>query len=51
MKALSLDETSRPASSGYTVYGAGWCSFCRAVRLLLNEQGLHFKYIDIEAHG
>lgn len=51
VKTLTLDATSRPAPIGFSVYGAGWCRFCRAAKLLLAESGREFKYVDIEALG
>ena len=33
------------------MYGAAWCRFCRAAKLLLAECGIPFRYVDVEALG
>ena len=46
-----LGAAEVPAALGYTVYGAAWCRFCRAAKLLLDEIGLDYHYVDVEAAG
>jgi mycoredoxin len=36
-------------SEQITMYGAEWCSDCRRSKSLLDEMGVDYKYIDIEA--
>ena len=50
-KAELVDGTDTPAASGFTVYGAAWCRFCRAAKLLLAESGIAFRYVDVEGLG
>lgn len=32
-----------------TMYGAEWCSDCRRSKKLLDEKGVAYEYIDLEA--
>lgn len=50
-KASLVDGKDTPAAEGFTVYGAAWCRFCRAAKLLLAECGIGFRYVDVEALG
>lgn len=57
VRTATLDAHTRPAASGLTVYGAGWCRHCRAAKALLeaiSEAGVHgtaYRYVDVEALG
>jgi len=46
-----LGEASRPATRGFTVYGAAWCRFCRSAKLLLDGMKTKYDYVDVEALG
>ena len=35
--------------SSITMYGAEWCSDCRRSKKLLDEKGVAYEYIDLEA--
>ena len=35
--------------SSITIYGAEWCSDCRRSKKLLDEKGVAYEYIDLEA--
>ena len=35
--------------SSITMYGAEWCSDCRRSKKLLDEKGVAYDYIDLEA--
>lgn len=37
-----------PSKTGYTVYGAEWCPWCRKAKALLAEKGEEFSFHDIE---
>lgn len=32
-----------------TMYGAEWCGDCRRSKTFLDELGVHYSYVDIEA--
>ena len=32
-----------------TMYGADWCRDCRRSKALLDDRGIHYDYIDLEA--
>ena len=36
-------------TSEITMYGAEWCSDCRRSKKLLDEKGVAYEYIDLEA--
>ena len=38
-----------PSASPITMYGAEWCSDCRRSKKLLDEKGVAYEYIDLEA--
>lgn len=38
-----------PTSDGVVVYGAGWCPDVRRSRALLDAEGVHYRYVDLEA--
>ena len=46
-----LSAEAMPAAEGFTVYGAAWCRFCRATKLLLDELRIGYRYVDVEAVG
>ena len=31
-----------------TLYGAGWCAFCHMARRYLDDQGIKYKYVDVD---
>ena len=35
--------------SSITMYGAEWCSDCRRSKKLLDDKGVSYEYIDLEA--
>lgn len=35
-------------SEVFTVYGTGWCSYCKKVTDFLKENGLEYKYYDLD---
>ncbi len=39
-----MNDTSR-----ITIYGATWCGGSRRARLLLDEHGIPYRWVDIEA--
>jgi mycoredoxin len=39
----------RSMSERITMYGAEWCSDCRRSKKLLDELGVDYEYIDLEA--
>ena len=47
----SLSAEAMPAAVGITIYGAAWCRFCRAAKMLLDELGISYRYVDVEAAG
>lgn len=36
-------------SNAITMYGADWCSDCRRSKKLLDDMGVDYDYIDVEA--
>lgn len=38
-----------PASDTITMFGAEWCSDCRRTKKQLDELGIEYTYIDLEA--
>jgi glutaredoxin-like protein len=38
-----------PDSSTITMFGADWCSDCRRTQKQLDELGIEYDYIDLEA--
>ncbi|MFC7788313.1 glutaredoxin family protein [Microbacterium sp. MAHUQ-60] len=38
-----------PASDTITMFGAEWCSDCRRTKKQLDELGIPFTYVDLEA--
>ncbi|MGV8885141.1 MAG: glutaredoxin family protein [Microbacteriaceae bacterium] len=36
-------------TSSLTMYGAEWCSDCRRAKTFLDEKGVTYEYIDLEA--
>lgn len=36
-------------SAPITMYGAAWCGDCRRARRVLDETGVEYDYIDLEA--
>jgi len=47
----NLSAEAMPAAVGFTIYGAAWCRFCRAAKMLLDELGIDYRYVDVEAVG
>ena len=40
---------STPASDTITMFGAEWCGDCRRTKKQLDELGVEYTYIDLEA--
>ena len=38
----------KPSKTGYTVYGAEWCPWCRKAKDLLTKKGVSFCFHDVE---
>lgn len=38
-----------PASDTLTMFGAEWCSDCRRTKKQLDELGVEYTYVDLEA--
>lgn len=36
-------------STGLTVYGADWCRDCRRSKALLDQEGVAYRWVDVEA--
>ena len=34
-----------------SMYGADWCGDCRRTKSQLNELGVDFEYLDVDAHA
>ena len=38
----------KPSKTGYTVYGAEWCPWCRRAKALLTKEGVSFCFHDVQ---
>ncbi|KAL6050454.1 Cytochrome c biogenesis protein DipZ, variant 2 [Balamuthia mandrillaris] len=48
---VPLPSSSASLSPTYTVYGTGWCPFCRRSKALLEALSLPFQYVDMDHYG
>jgi glutaredoxin len=47
--AANRPPVEAPRAGGrITVYGASWCTFCKALEKTLEERGLPFDYVDVD---
>ena len=44
-----MTDTSVPAPDHVTMYGADWCRDCRRTEALLNDLGVDWTKVDVEA--
>ena len=47
-KRRSIGKFPKPSKTGYTVYGAEWCPWCRRAKALLTNEGASFCFHDVD---
>jgi len=46
-----MTDTTAPAPDRVTMYGADWCRDCRRTEALLNDLGVDWVKVDVEANA
>ena len=39
----------KPSKTGYTIYGAEWCPWCKKAKALLVKKGVSFCFYDVDS--